>query len=323
MSQTLPTQMQAAALEDYGNPEVITLHTLDVPEVADDELLLQVHTAGVGVWDAMAREGKNLPEGATLPLVLGTDAAGKVLAVGTEVTNVAVGDTVYLYSYTRPKGGFYAQYGVTKAVYAAPIPAGLSVEQAGAMPTDALTALSGLDTLALAEGSTLLILGASGGLGHLALQLAKRQGLKVVAVASGDDGAALAQRLGADLALNGHAQSSELAAKIRDFAPDGVDGLLALTGGDTLSSLFSAVRQGGHIAYPNGVQPPSGVPDGVEAEVYDGVTSPEQLGRLNELIAAGPFEVHIDQRFPLEQAAQAHERLQEHYLGKLALHVSD
>ena len=219
MSQPLPTQMQAATLEDYGGPEVITLHTLDVPEVADDELLLQVHTAGVGVWDAVAREGKMLPEGATLPLVLGTDAAGKVLAVGKEVTNVAVGDTVYLYSYTRPKGGFYAQYGVTKAVYAAPLPAGLSVEQAGAMPTDALTALSGLDTLAFAEGNTLLILGASGGLGHLALQLAKRQGLRVIAVASGDDGVALVQRLGADLALGGHAESSELAAKIRDFAP--------------------------------------------------------------------------------------------------------
>lgn len=76
MSQTLPTRMQAAALDHYGGPEVITPHTLnvpsvDAPSVADDELLLEVHTAGVGVWDATAREGKMLPEGATLSLVRG------------------------------------------------------------------------------------------------------------------------------------------------------------------------------------------------------------------------------------------------------------
>ncbi len=323
MSQILPTRMQAAALDQYGGPEVITPHTLDVPDVADDELLLEVHTAGVGVWDAFAREGKMVPEGATLPLVLGTDAAGTVLAIGQQVANVAVGDAVYLYSYTRSKGGFYAQYGVTKAVYAAPIPAGLSLEQAGAMPADALTALSGLDTLALAEGSTLLIVGASGGLGHLALQLAKRQGLKVIAVASGDDGVALVERLGADLALDGHAQSSDLSAQIRDFAQGGVDGLLALTGGVVLSNLLPTVRQGSLIAHPNGVQPPQGTPGGVEVKAYNGVTSPEQLKRLNDFIAAGPFEVYIEQSFPLNEASQAHERMQQHYLGKLALRVSD
>ena len=322
MSQ-LPTQMQAAALEHYGGPEVITLHTLDVPSVADDELLLHVHTAGVGVWDVAAREGKMLPEGATLPLVLGTDAAGKVLAAGKQVTNVAVGDSVYLYSYTRPKGGFYAQYGVTKAVYAAPIPAGLTLEQAGAMPADALTALSGLDTLALAEGSTLLILGASGGLGHLALQLAKRQGLEVIAVASGSDGVALARRLGADLALDGHLETSELPAKIQDRAPAGVDGLLALTSGDALSSSLQTVRQGGRVAYPNGIQPVPEAPNGVAVKAYNGVTSPEQLQRLNDLIAAGPFEVYVSESFSLEGASQAHERMKQHYLGKLALHVSD
>ena len=319
----VPSETQAAAFDHFGGPEVLTLHTLPVPEMADDEIVLRVHTAGVGVWDVAHRTGEFVPEGSTFPMVPGSDASGTVIAAGPAVQDVAVGDEVYAYAWARPKGGMYARYAVTKGAYASVLPEGLSPEQAGALGTDGLTALSGLDTLALTEGGTLLILGASGGLGHLALQLAKRQGLRVIAVASGPDGVKLVQRLGADLALDGHAQSSDLSAKIQDFAQGGVDGLLAATGGDTLSRLFSAVRQGGLIAYPNGVQPPSGVPDGVEAKAYNGATSPEQLHRLNDLIVAGPFEVHIAQRFQLEEASQAHKRLQEHYLGKLALHVSD
>ncbi len=321
-TQTLPTQRRAAALDHFGGPEVITPRTLPVPELADDELLLRVQTAGVGIWDVMARQGKNLPEGAGFPLVLGTDAAGTVVATGKDVSNVALGDAVYVYTYTRPKGGCYAEYVVTKAVYAAPLPPNLSAEQAGAMPTDALTALSGLDTLALSEGGTLLIFGASGGLGHLALQLAKRQGQRVAAVASGDDGMALAARLGADLSLNGHGDNDELLSQIRDFAPGGVDGLLATAGGDALNHLLPAVRRGGVVAHPHGVQPPQ-APEGVQVRAYDGQTSPERLRRLNDLIAAGPFEVHIAQRFALGQAAQAHERMEQHYLGKLTLRVAD
>lgn len=319
----IPTQTHAAALDGYGGPEVLTLHTLPVPPVGDDELLLQVHTAGVGVWDAFAREGKMLPQGASLPLVPGTDASGTVLAVGSAVTSVAPGDRVYLYSSSRPHGGMYTEYAVTKAVYAAPVPTGLPLEQAGAMPADAVTALSGLDTLALPGGTTLLIFGASGGIGHLAVQLAKRQGLRVVAVASGPEGVALVQRLGADLALDGHDGSSDLLTAIRSFAPNGVDGLLASAGGDALARLLPAVRPGGVVAHPNGVQPVPTAPNGVTVRAYNGVTSPEQLQRLNALIASGPFEVYISGRFPLAQAAQAHQRLQSPYLGKIVLDVAD
>ena len=320
---TLPTQMQAAALDAYGGPEVITLHTLPVPEMADDEIVLHVHTAGVGVWDALARQGKFLPEGASFPLVLGTDAAGTVVAAGKQVSNVAEGDTVYVYAFARPKGGCYAEYVVTKGVYAAPIPAGLPMQQAGAMPADALTALSGLDTLALEKGRTLLVFGASGGLGHLALQLARLQGLKVVAAASGDDGEALARRLGADLALNGHDDVEAQLEQIRNFAPDGLDGVLATAGGETLDTLLAAVKPGGRVVHPNGVQPVPTAPEGVEVKAYNGQTSPEQLQKLGQLIESGPFEVHVDQSFPLAQAAQAHEKMQGHYLGKLALSIAD
>lgn len=318
----VPERMQAAALDEFGGPEVITLRTLPVPQIADDEVLLKVWSAGVGVWDALEREGTLVPEGSTFPIVPGSDAAGTVAAVGRQVSNVAVGDMVYVYGYTRPKGGFYAQYAATTAAYVAKLPAGVPVQHAGAMPTDALTALSGLDVLGLSAGSWVLIFGASGGQGHLAVQLAKRQGLRVIAVASRAEGVALVTRLGADVSLDGRGEVTQVLARIREAAPDGVDGLLAMAGGPTLDRLTETLRDGGVLAYPHGVQPEPGERPGVTVRAYDGETGPRQLQRLNELIEAGPFEVHVAERFPLGRAAEAHRRLQTSYLGRLLLTVN-
>ncbi|WP_406044571.1 NADP-dependent oxidoreductase [Micromonospora sp. NBC_00898] len=317
-----PERMQAAAFDEFGGPEVITPRILPVPQIADDEILLKVWSAGVGVWDALAREGKWVPEGAAFPMVPGTEAAGTVAAVGRQVTNVGVGDLVYVYGYTRPKGGFYAEYAATKAQYVAKLPAGVSAEHAGAMPTDALTALSGLDVLGLSAGAWVLIFGASGGQGHLAVQLAKRQGLNVIAVASGAEGVALVTRLGADLSLEGHGDVTAALARIRDVAPEGVDGVLAMAGGETLDRFAEALRDGGVLAYPNGVQPVPRERPAVTVRAYNGETGPERLQRLNELIEAGPFEVHVAEKFPLGRAAEAHRRLQTSYPGRLLLTVS-
>lgn len=317
-----PERMQAAAFDEFGGPEVITPRILPVPQIADDEVLLKVWSAGVGVWDAFEREGTLVPEGADFPIVPGAEAAGTVAAVGRQVTNVAVGDLVYVYGYRRPKGGFYAEYAATKAQYVAKLPAGVSAEHAGAMPTDALTALSGLDVLGLPAGAWVLIFGASGGQGHLGVQLAKRQGLKVIAVASGAEGVALVTRLGADLSLEGHGDVTAALARIRDVAPEGVDGVLAMAGGETLDRLAEALRDGGVLAYPNGVQPAPRERPAVTVRAYNGETGPERLQRLNELIEAGPFEVHVAEKFPLGRAAEAHRRLQTSYPGKLLLTVS-
>ncbi|SCG72958.1 quinone oxidoreductase family protein [Micromonospora inositola] len=317
----VPERMQAAAFDEFGGPEVITARILPVPQIADDEILLKVWSAGVGVWDALTREGTLVPEGAAFPMVPGAEAAGTVAAVGRRVTNVAVGDLVYVYGYTRPKGGFYAEYAATKAQYVAKLPAGVPAEHAGAMPTDALTALSGLDVLGLSAGAWVLIFGASGGQGHLAVQLAKRQGLNVIAVASGAEGVALVTRLGADLSLDGHGDLTEALARIRDVAPDGVDGVLAMAGGATLDRLAEALRDGGMLAYPHGVQQAPRERPGVTVQAYDGETGPERLQRLNELIEAGPFQVHVAETFPLGRAADAHRRLQTSFPGRLLLTV--
>ena len=318
----VPEWMQAAAFDEFGGPEVITPRTLPVPEVADDEVLIKVWSAGVGVWDALQREGSLVPEGAAFPIVPGAEGAGTVAAVGGQVTDVAVGDLVYVYGRGRPKGGFYAEYAATKAQYVAKLPLGVPVEHAGAMPADALTALSGLDVLGLSAGEWVLIFGASGGQGHLAVQLAKRQGLSVIAVASRADGVALVTRLGADLSVDGHGDVVEVLARIRDVAPDGVGGILATAGGQTLDRLSEALRDGGVLAYPNGVQPVPRERPGVTVRAYNGETSPERLRRLNELIEAGPFEVHVAETFPLGRAAEAHRRLQTSYQGRLLLTVT-
>jgi NADPH:quinone reductase and related Zn-dependent oxidoreductases len=161
----------------------------------------------VGAWDPFEREGgfaKRFGTHEKFPYVLGTDGAGTVVQVGEQVNGFKEGDRVYAAVLANPKGGFYAEFAAVKADNVSHVPDKLTTEQAGVMPSDALTALQGLDDmLGLKPGETLLIFGAGGGIGHLAVQLAKRMGARVLALASGEDGVALARRLGADVVVNG------------------------------------------------------------------------------------------------------------------------
>jgi NADPH:quinone reductase-like Zn-dependent oxidoreductase len=313
--------MRAAALDRFGGIDTIQVRTLPVPEPGPDEVLLRIESAGVGVWDPYEREGEFAKMFGTtpkFPYVLGSDGAGTIAAVGNQVRRFKEGDRAYALALTNPKGGFYAEYAAVKADYVSPIPKKLSVEQAGVMPVDALTALRGLDEiLQLKNGESLLVFGAGGGIGHLAVQLAKRMGARVFAVASGDDGVALAKRLGADAVANGRKDDVEAAA--RAFAPGGLDAALITAGGESAERALRAMRPNGRVAYPNGVEPAPKAPAGVKVEAYDGEPNPAQIERLNRLIESGPFEVHVARTFPLDKAADAHRELDKHYLGKLAL----
>ncbi len=323
-SKARPKTMRAAAVDRFGGPEEITLHTLPVPEIDPDEILVRIESAGVGVWDPFEREGGFAQWSSTppkFPYILGSDGAGTVAAVGADVRQFHEGDRAYVFTLMSPKGGCYAEYVAVKAEDASPIPDNLPTEQAGAMPADAITALRGLDdTLDLQEGESLLIFGASGGIGHLAVQLAKRMGARVLAAASGDDGVALVQRLGADAVVDGH--KDDIAAAAREFAPDGLDAALLTAGGEAAEQALTAIRQGGRVAYPNGVEPEPSARSGLTIQSYDGMPDPQAIEKLNRLIASGPFTVHIARMFPLEQAAEAHRALDTHYLGKLALRPS-
>ena len=320
MSLTRST-MRAAALDRFGGVENIHVKQLPVPEPGPDEVLLRIESAGVGVWDTYEREGefaKMFGTKPSFPYVLGSDGAGTVAAVGKQVRRFKEGDQAYALALVNPKGGFYAEYAVVKAANVSPIPKKLSVEQAGVMPSDALTALRGLDEiLKLKKGESLMVFGAGGGIGHLAVQLAKRMGARVFAVASGDDGVTLAKRLGADAVVDGRKDDVEAAA--RAFAPNGLDAALVTAGGEAVDRALRAMNKNGRVAYPNGVTPEPKAPSSVKSQSYNNEPTLEQIEKLNRLIEAGPFEVHVARTFTLDKAADAHRELEKHFLGKLAL----
>jgi len=195
----------------------------------------------------------------------------------------------------------------------------LGSDGSGTVAACGLTALAGLDVLKLKKGWALMILGASGGCGHLALQLAKRRGARVLALASGKDGVDLAKRLGSDLALNGRGASLVRAA--RQFAPQGYDAAMAFANSKPLTEALKLLKKGGTIAYPNGVEPEPNGFTGVNVRAFDGLADPGAFKRLNGLIARGPFCVDVSRFYRLEELPQAHRDVLKHHLGKLAVKV--
>jgi NADPH:quinone reductase len=317
MNPSIPDRMKAAAIDRFGGPEVIRTRTLPVPKPAPYEVLIRLGTAGIGVWDPYMREGEIPMRGSRFPRVIGNDGAGTVVAAGDRVTRFRVGERVYAYSMD---GGFYAEYVAVSEDNVAPIPPGVSPDEAGALGADGVTAVRGLeDELRLEAGETLMIFGASGGIGHIAVQLAKRIGAKVLAIASGPDGVDLVRRLGADAAADGH--RDDLARAARAFAPEGVDAALVLTPGKGLPEALQAVRRGGRVAYPNGVEPEPSVPQGIESHAFDGTPGLDAFNRLNRLIGSKQFHVELGRVYRLEDAEMAHREIGRHHLGKLAFRV--
>jgi NADPH:quinone reductase len=315
-------QMNAIVLDRFGGVDELVSRRIQLPEVGDDDVLIRVEFAGVASWDAVEREGHYdgvFGFASTFPYVLGWDAAGTVAAVGRNVTRFDVGERVYATTIPASRGGFYAEYAVVEAEFVARVPDRMPTEQAGAMAWDALTALSGLDLLGLSPDETLMVFGASGGVGHMAVQLARQSGIRVLAVASGDDGVAMARRLGADDVINGR-KEDVLAAALK-FAPGGLDAALVTAGGETAERSLRALKNSGRIAWPNGVLPVPATSPGATVYYYDGDRSPTTTDRLNAIIEASSFEVHVARTFPMDQVEDAHRALNDHYLGKLALKV--
>src|SRR5437868_4989804 len=152
--------MKAAAIDKFGPPSVLKLHTLPVPKPGPREVLIALHSAGVGVWDASVRDGSWRPYGRPkFPLVPGTDGAGIVVAQGERVRRFAMGDRVYAVSYA---GGFYAEFAAVDTDNVARVPSRLDLLSAGAAPVPGLTALQGVDDhLRVRPGETVLIFGAT------------------------------------------------------------------------------------------------------------------------------------------------------------------
>lgn len=320
----MPDTMNAVVIDRFGGVDVLQPRSVPVPRAEAGEVLIKIEHAGVGVWDPFEREGgfaKHYGIPYTFPHVLGSDAAGTVAAVGDGVADFKVGDRVYAFTIFNPKGGAYAEYVAVKAAMVSKIPGDLSTEAAAAMAVDAMTALRGLDdALGVKAAESVMVFGAGGGIGHLAVQLARRMGARVFAVASGDDGVALAKKLGAEAVANG--RTEDVVAAARAFAPGGLDAALLTAGGEAANLALTALKSGGRAAHPNGVMPLPVVPAGVSLKAYDGDVDRAAIEKLNRLISAGPFTVHVARAFPLASAADAQRALSDHYLGKLVLRVN-
>jgi NADPH:quinone reductase-like Zn-dependent oxidoreductase len=282
------------------------------------------------VWDVAEREGhinQMLGIKAAFPFVLGTEGAGEVVKVGPKVEMFRPGDRVYGITWgTDPKAGFYAEYTAVSESWVFPIPTKLPTEQAGPLPIDGAVALQGLEVLGLKRGETLVVFGASGGVGHMAVQLGAQMGARVFAIASGEDGVTLARRLGAEAAVDGH--GGDMVTSARRFAPDGFDAALLTAKGDVADRALTTMRDGGRVAHPFMRGPEPKAPPTVRLQMYMGgdywSTAPRALfDRLNALIEDGTFRVHLGGTFSLEQVQDAHRALGSHYLGKLALSPSE
>ena len=172
--------------------------------------------------------------------------------------------------------------------------------------------------LKLRRGETVIIHGASGNVGMIAAQFANWRGARVLATASGRDGVAFVRGLGIDTVIDGKEDDTGFAA--RAFAPDGVDAVLAFVGGDALLQCIDALRRGGRVVYPNGIEPAPRERKHLRLKSFDVSSSPEQFRHLNRAIAAARLKVAIAKVFPLEKAVEAHRRVEKgHILGRVVL----
>ena len=304
--------MRAIAIEKFGGRDRLELLELPAPEPGAGDVLVRVRAAGVGPWDAKAREG--LFGGQRFPRVLGMEGSGIVEGVGEGVSDLRAGDEVYVYS-----RGCYAQYVAAPAQKTARKPASLSFEEAAGVPVAASTAHQGLvEEIALERGETVLITGAAGGVGTMAVQIAHSLRARVLGTASPRNHDYL-RSLGADEALDYH---GDWVGAARDAASGGVDAVFDCVGGETFLRSFEAVRHGGRVvtivAFGEEVEPGRGI----SYHAFSARAQRSKLEELTEMFDAGDLRVEIAEVLSLEQAARAQQLVETgHTRGKIVLRV--
>jgi NADPH:quinone reductase-like Zn-dependent oxidoreductase len=215
-----------------------------------------------------------------------------------------VGDRVWAFHVANPNGGFYAEYVAVDAACAGHVPQLLGWIEAGAGAVTGLTALQGIDReLRLKAGETLLVLGAAGAVGTLAVQFGKLREARVLGTASGTHAQKLVRSLGADAVLD--ARGDDFVDRLIDHAPEGLDALLALGGGEPFRHALEHVRDGGRAAYPNGVEPVPKVRKRVRMRAYDAEATPAQWERLGYAVVEANLRVPVAATMRLTVASRA------------------
>ncbi|WP_296945784.1 NADP-dependent oxidoreductase [uncultured Massilia sp.] len=331
--------MKAVRLHAFGGPDVLRYEDAPMPAPGPGEVLVRVHAAGVNPPDWYLRDGyRTLPPdwrpAVSLPAIPGSDVSGVVAAVAADVRDFAVGDAVFgmLRFPSFGDSAAYAEYVAAPATDLAHKPAGIDHVTAAAAPMAALTAWQFLVDPGHAQpnpfqahphrplplaGRTVLVNGAAGGVGHLAVQLAKREGARVIAVASGGHGAFL-RAIGADAHID-YTQDDPAAVR-------GVDLVLDTVGGPAASRFLPTLAPGGalYLVYPLGFAGHEQARElGVTVSAAQVRSNGAQLAQIARLLEDGTLRVAIDSTFALADAASAHARAARgHLRGKIVLAVS-
>lgn len=336
---TPPATMHAVQQHAFGGPEVLRYEEAPVPQLRAGEVLVRVHAVSLNPPDWYLRDGyKELPPEwqptVPFPLILGTDVSGVVAAVAPDVTAFAVGDEVFgmvrFPSVGESRG--YAEYVAAPATDLARKPAGLDHPHAAGLPMSGLTAWQYLIELGHSApnpfqpaphqpvplaGKRVVVNGAAGGVGHLAVQLAKWQGAYVIAVASGRQ-AALLRELGADEVIDYTQTPAE------DVVRD-ADVVLDTLSGPTTSRFLRVLKRGGALfpVFLGFDAAEQAAEQGITVSMTQVRSSGRQLTELAQLLADGTVRVVIDSTYPLAEARQAHERAARgHIQGKIVLTVA-
>lgn len=294
--------MRAFAIKRFGEPG--SVQEFPRPEAREGEVLVRVRAAGVNAIDPLLASGvlQAMMEH-RLPLIPGLDMSGTVEAVGAAVEDLRVGEEVYGRS-TKPffGEGTFAEFAVTQRQGLWPKPPSVSHPEAAGLGTAGTEALALVDAVGLQPSETVVIVGAAGGVGTFATQLAARTGARVIAV-TGADNAPFVRDLGAHEVIDYGA--GDLASAIRSLAPDGVDAIIDLhSDRDTLTGLASTVKRGGRAVSPmNAVDSVALAELGVSGANVRAAT--DRVGELGEMAARGDLRVPVSRAFTLDLAGEA------------------
>ena len=308
--------MQAIQIQEFGDPQVLQVKEISIPAPGPGELLVRVHAAAVNPVDTSIRAGRaGGLSGASLPYVPGFDVSGTVTAIGSDVVNFKVDDEVFAMVDLR-RGGAYAEYAIVLENEAALKPTRVNHAEAAAIPLVALTAWQALFEVAkLQKGQTILIHAGAGGVGSIAVQLAKWRGAHIIATAS-DYNHNFLRELGVDIPVDYRTQNFE------DFASD-VDVVLDPIGGDTQVRSLQILKEGGILVSIVGLTSEGRNPSrNVRATSILVRPNSVQLSEIGELIQNGIINPIVSYRFPLEQAPLAHEQSQTRRTrGKIVIEI--
>jgi NADPH:quinone reductase-like Zn-dependent oxidoreductase len=308
--------MKAVQINRFGDRSVLELNDIIIPTPAANEVLIKVKSAGVNPVDWKIREGHLQPMlNHKLPLTLGWDVSGEVVAAGDQVSQLKVGDNVY----SRPditKNGSYAEYMTAVAEEVAIKPKSLSWQEAAGVPLAALTAWQALYEIAKLEaGERVLIHAGSGAVGQFAIQLAKLRNAYVYTTTSAKN-ISLVLGLGADKAIDYHQEDF---SELKDL-----DVVFDTIGGETLENSWQCLKKGARlVSIVDDPDKATAAKYGISAYFCFVQPSSEQLDKLTALADAGKLKVNIDSEFNLDEVAKAHERSESgHAHGKIIINVS-